>query len=177
MKHGSFLLVTVLVLSGCAPALLGGTMHTPIEVTPGQTVEVRKPGLVFVQSGFTVVRLLLGQRNDEFTSVLSNDDIQPGKKVSSVVNWLLVRNATAPSGWTVELVKQVVTREVVSVTQAGNWRYYSAIDWVEPVLAINVPAGMPDGTYPVSVVLESKFDLTNPPPVQVNIKLTSAPAQ
>ena len=149
MRKISFLLLGLMM--ACAPTSFapGASSFSPFDLKSG-AVSVTGPGVWYVRApvNISVSRSI---SDGVFEGFYGYSDVSVGYKKTHGVTWMQLNKAKAPESWQVGLARQEATREIMSVRQEGDTRFYRFRDSMNAVLAVTIPNGVQPGKYPVSL--------------------------
>jgi hypothetical protein len=149
------LLLLGLTMIGCAPISFapGASSFSPFDLKAG-VVSVTGPGVWYVRAPMQV-DVDRKIRDNVFKGFYGYDDLSVGFKQTQGVTWLKLNGSDKPDAWQVGLARQEATREISSVRQEGDTRYYTFRDSMGVVLSVTVPNGVQPGKYPVTAEVGS----------------------
>lgn len=149
------LLLLGLTMIGCAPVSFapGAGSFSPFDLKAG-VVSVTGPGVWYVRAPMQV-DVDRKIRDNVFKGFYGYNDLSVGYKQTQGVTWLKLNSTKGSDGWQVSLARQEATREISSVRQEGDTRYYTFRDSIGVVFSVTVPNGVQPGKYPVTAEVGS----------------------
>jgi hypothetical protein len=145
-----WLLFLGFTMMACVPTSFapGASSFSPFDLKAG-VVSVTGPGVWYVRAP-VYVSVPRNISDGVFEGFYGYDDVSVGYKQTQGVTWMKLNAAKGPEGWQVGLARQEATREISSVRQEGDTRYYKFRDSMSAVLSVTVPNGVRAGQYPIS---------------------------
>jgi hypothetical protein len=171
MKKIFFILLFPFLLVSCVPAmLLGSSPSNPVSAPAGLASERVSPGSTW----YFVVEYDLDffYNHKERTSIFHENYFQPkpGLKLSRTVSGFFIRSVEAPEGWTFDIQRSYLQREVIE----ANPEFYTSVDKLFIVYAVNIPTETTGGSKGIFATLQ-RGSVTASRRVPLIVRISDAP--
>ena len=165
------LTMLLLVLSACAPTIIGRSPSFPLDIDFTDPLSVAEviPGETYylTNSSFYADPMYFGFTARETNDLLGMDSTQLGDSVTkNVSREFSLREVHVPEGWEVGLYRVNARREVVD-RDTKNRVYYIA-DNIHLFFSLRIPEGARPGVDYVRVTVEGKDNTTD----QITLKVS-----